>query len=179
MEVAVVSGRSEWVKAKTFRKSNILSSRVGLRSSRWVECIVRSADDLVLECLAAEVLELVGNVAGDNKKMWINPKHFNLAVCNDEELDSLSVGVAIARGGVLSNIQAILLLRTTFENADYALMTISDARALQVCAEQASMVSIPEWGWNFRGLLCVDGKMGSTLSAVYSASNDGRRPVGA
>ena len=63
----------------------------------------------VLEYLCAEILELAGNAARDNKKTRINPRHVQLAVRNDEELNKLLGDVTIAGGGVLPNIHAVLL----------------------------------------------------------------------
>lgn len=67
----------------------------------------------VLEYLCAEVLELAGNASRDNKKQRIAPRHIQLAVRNDEELNVLLGGVTISEGGVLPNIQAQLLPKKT------------------------------------------------------------------
>jgi len=64
---------------------------------------------VVIEYLTAEILELAGNAARDNKKARITPRHIVLAVRNDEELTTLFKRASFAEGGVLPNIHAILL----------------------------------------------------------------------
>ena len=63
----------------------------------------------VLEYLAAEILELAGNAAIDDEKLRIVPRHLQLAIRNDEELNKLLTGVCIAEGGVLPDIKSALL----------------------------------------------------------------------
>lgn len=68
----------------------------------------------VLEYLAAEILELAGNAARDNKKTRIIPRHLQLAIRNDEELNKLLGHVTIAQGGVLPNIHQSKIYVSSF-----------------------------------------------------------------
>ena len=63
----------------------------------------------VLEYLAAEVLELAGNAAKEDKKSRVAPRHIQLAIRHDDELNKLMGGTTIASGGVLPNIHVALL----------------------------------------------------------------------
>ena len=63
----------------------------------------------VMEYLTAEILELAGNAARDNKKARIIPRHLQLAIRNDEELNRLLSGVTISQGGVIPYINPVLL----------------------------------------------------------------------
>lgn len=64
------------------------------------------------------MLELAGNAARDNKKRRINPRHINLAIRNDEELNKLLGNVTIAQGGVLPNIHSVLLPKKRVKGED-------------------------------------------------------------
>jgi len=74
----------------------------------------------VLEYLCAEILELAGNAARDNKKTRIVPRHIQMAVRSDEELNKLLGGVTIASGGVMPNIHSVLLPKKGQEGAEEA-----------------------------------------------------------
>ncbi len=52
---------------------------------------------------------MAGNAARDNKKSRIIPRHLQLAIRNDEELNKLLSDVTISQGGVLPNIHSVLL----------------------------------------------------------------------
>eukprot|EP00604_Paraphysomonas_vestita_P004388 CAMPEP_0174825890 /NCGR_PEP_ID=MMETSP1107-20130205/43225_1 /TAXON_ID=36770 /ORGANISM="Paraphysomonas vestita, Strain GFlagA" /LENGTH=154 /DNA_ID=CAMNT_0016057981 /DNA_START=1261 /DNA_END=1725 /DNA_ORIENTATION=+ len=72
----------------------------------------------VLEYLTAEILELAGNAATENKKNRIVPRHIQLAVRNDEELNKLLGGVTISQGGVLPNVHSVLLPKKSKEGEE-------------------------------------------------------------
>ncbi len=65
----------------------------------------------VLEYLCAEVLELAGNTARDLKVKRINPRHIQLAVRQDDELDLMMNTTVIAGGGVVPSINRKLITK--------------------------------------------------------------------
>lgn len=62
----------------------------------------------VAEYLAAEILELSGNAARDNKSKTLKARHVVLAVRGDEELNQ-AFGGSISSGGVVPHIDSRLL----------------------------------------------------------------------
>ena len=115
-------GKSGRGKAMTSSKST-RSSKAGLtfpvgrisrylKDGKFAERVGTGAPiymSAVLEYLAAEIMELAGNAAKDNKKTRIVPRHIQLAIRNDEELNTLLSDITIACGGVMPNIHNVLL----------------------------------------------------------------------
>jgi histone H2A len=110
-------GKTAGAKAQSRSSKAGLSFPVGriarfLHQGRYTERVGAGAPvylAAVLEYLAAEVLELAGNAAKDNGKTRVLPRFILLAIKNDEELNRLMGGCTIADGGVLPNINPLLL----------------------------------------------------------------------
>ncbi|XP_037718417.1 histone H2A.Z-like [Drosophila subpulchrella] len=82
------------------KKRNTSHMRIGATAS-----VVTAA---VLEYLNAEILELAGYVAADCKVKCITPRHLQIAIRRDMELDILVSGT-IAGGGVVPYIHKALI----------------------------------------------------------------------
>ena len=84
-----------------FLRHGRYSQRVGMQAPVYMAA--------VLEYLAAELLELSGNMAAEMNKNRIGPRHILLAMKNDDELNLFMENATIADGGVLPRIEDELI----------------------------------------------------------------------
>eukprot|EP00092_Neocalanus_flemingeri_P085927 GFUD01108198.1.p1 GENE.GFUD01108198.1~~GFUD01108198.1.p1 ORF type:complete len:158 (+),score=47.06 GFUD01108198.1:55-528(+) len=93
---------------------NCYSLRRRMKASR-VGKFIRPASVVylgaVIEYLLAEVLELAGNCARDNKRKIIKPRHVMMAVEMDDELKPLFSDVIMPGSGVVPGVHTCLMGR--------------------------------------------------------------------
>ncbi|CAD6956153.1 unnamed protein product [Tilletia caries] len=151
-------GKSSGKAGETASKSTTRSARAGLqfpvgrihrvlRNGNYCQRVVYLP--AVLEYLTAEILELAGNAARDNKKARIIPRHLQLAIRNDEELNKLLGSVTISQGGVLPFIQNELLpaksgKKKAPSSADFSSFILAPEEGPVVARPLASPPAVPK-----------------------------------
>jgi histone H2A len=95
----------------------------------------------VTEYLCAEILELAGNAARDNRKTYIIPRHIHLAIRNDEELDKQFKDFAFLGGGVLPVSNTATFLPFALKSQSLKIDAVADAEHSHGPAHTGAAVS--------------------------------------
>lgn len=147
-------------------KRNLPKYRIGVGAPVYLAA--------VLEYLTAEILELAGNAARDNKKGRVTPRHILLAIANDEELNQLLKGVTIAAGGVLPNIHPELLAKKRGSKGKLeAVITPPPTKKSKVSSKKAVAKRMAEKKRSSRAKRQTAGSKGTSADSTTDGSQTG------
>lgn len=76
-----------WNEIMFYQKKKSIAIMQSFHYITWYRILIQSL--CCTDVFVAEILELAGNAARDNKKGRITPRHIKLAVANDEELNQV------------------------------------------------------------------------------------------
>ena len=117
-KAAAAAGKSGAKKRKAVSASSKAGlvfpvGRVGrfIRKGRYADRVGSSGPVFmagVLEYLTCEILELAGEISTEHGKKTIQPRHIQMAVRGDDELNKLLAMAQISQGGVMPNINEYL-----------------------------------------------------------------------